>query len=253
MEKNNDNKIYVIAGPCSAENPAQVMQTSTMLARGGKVDMLRFGVWKPRTSPREFQGVGAPALQWIADARRATGLPVCIEVGNARHIDMALKYRIDMVWIGARTTVNPFSVQEIADALRGTDIRVGIKNPMYPDIKLWCGAVERVAEAVGMRNIRLIHRGFFTREGRYRNDPDWESLESTRAACPDLPVICDPSHMAGRREYVAELAREGLRHGASALMIESHPDPSHALSDARQQLTPDDLGVLLERVLHVNA
>lgn len=246
--KNND-KTYVIAGPCSAESPAQVMQASTMLARSGMVDMLRFGVWKPRTSPHEFQGAGAPALQWISDARRATGLPVCIEVGNARHTDMALKHRIDMVWIGARSTVNPFSVQEIADAVRGVDIAVGIKNPMYPDIRLWSGAVERVAEAVGMRNIRLIYRGFFQREGRYRNTPEWKRLEEMRAIYPDLPVICDPSHMAGRREYIAELAEEGLRHGASALMIESHPDPDGALSDARQQLTPDALTALLKRLI----
>ncbi len=237
-------KPLIIAGPCSAESRRQVLDSCLPLV--GRVDMLRAGVWKPRSRPGSFEGVGGRALAWVAEAKRLTGLPAVIEVASARHVESALKYGIDALWLGARTTVSPFAVQEIADALRGTKVMVFVKNPVNPDLELWIGAVERLADA-GIDGLSLIHRGFsYYGRGHYRNAPMWNLAFEMRARYPGLPMICDPSHIAGAREYVAEVAQTAADLRYDGLMIESHVNPSEALSDAGQQLTPDELIHLLD-------
>ena len=234
----------VVAGPCSAETEEQVMETARGLKEMG-INVYRAGIWKPRTHPGSFEGVGAPALKWMQRAKKEYGLKISTEVASEKHVFECLKYGIDLVWLGARTTANPFLVQEIADALKDTDIPVLVKNPVNPDIDLWIGALERLNRA-GIRKLGVIHRGFSTADRiKYRNDPQWQMAIELRSRHPELPFFVDPSHMAGCKEYIQELSQRSLDLGFEGLMIESHCNPSCALSDAKQQLTPDDLSDLL--------
>jgi 3-deoxy-7-phosphoheptulonate synthase len=244
---------FLISGPCSAETEEQVMETAKQLAELNKVSIFRAGIWKPRTRPNTFEGVGITGLKWLRNVKQETGLMVSTEVANEKHVYEALKYGIDMLWIGARTSVNPFTVQEIADALRGVDVMVMVKNPINPDIELWIGAIERVAKA-GIKRLGAIHRGFSTYEKTtYRNQPNWQLPIELRRRIPDMPIICDPSHIAGAREYIHEISQKALDLNFDGLMIESHIDPDKALSDASQQITPNDLKELLTRLILRNA
>lgn len=240
----------VVAGPCSAESESQVVDTALALADSG-VQILRAGVWKPRTKPGCFEGVGESALPWLAMAKRLTGLPVAVEVATAHHVEAAINAGIDVLWLGARTTGNPFAVQEIADklaAMSATDVPVLVKNPMHPDIELWIGAIERLRVA-GVKSIGAIHRGFSVYgEHYYRNNPQWRIALELRSRCPQLPMLCDPSHIGGRRDLIAPLSQKALDIGFDGLMIESHCNPEVALSDATQQLTPKDLTEMLRHL-----
>lgn len=241
-------KPLVIAGPCSAETREQTLETARRLAATGRVDMIRAGIWKPRTRPGTFEGVGVRGLSWLDEARKETGLPVAVEVASSKHVENALEFGIDALWIGARTTVNPFSVQDIADALRGVDIPVLVKNPMNPDVELWQGAVQRL-QAVGIDNIGLIHRGFSTfGASSYRNNPMWHIPIEMHRRMPELPMICDPSHITGKRAYVAEVAQRAADMGFDGLIVESHITPDEAWSDAAQQLTPESLAEMLDTI-----
>lgn len=232
------NRPVTISGPCSAESEQQVMTTARQLAATGKIDLLRAGIWKPRTRPNSFEGVGTPGLGWLKAAGNAVNLPVTTEVANARHVELCLKAGIDILWVGARTTVNPFSVQEIADALRGVDIPVMIKNPVNPDLQLWVGALERMNQA-GITKLAAIHRGFSSFErSAFRNAPKWELPIELKRRYPDLDVFCDPSHISGNRELISMIAQKALDLDMTGLMIESHMQPAVALSDAEQQVTP---------------
>ncbi|MGM9786800.1 MAG: chorismate mutase [Candidatus Cryptobacteroides sp.] len=234
----------VIAGPCSAESEEQVMNTAAQL-KGVGINVFRAGIWKPRTHPGCFEGVGAPGLKWMQRAKRELGLKIATEVASEKHVFECLKYGVDLVWLGARTTANPFLVQEIADALKDTDIPVLVKNPVNPDLDLWIGALERLNRA-GITKLGVIHRGFSTSDKiKYRNNPDWQIAIELRSRYPELPFFVDPSHMAGSRDYIREISQRSLDLGFEGLMIESHCDPSCALSDAKQQLTPDQLRDLL--------
>lgn len=227
----------LIAGPCSAESEAQVMECARSLSRSG-VKVFRAGVWKPRTRPGNFEGAGEPALEWLKSVKAETGMAVTTEVANTRHVESALKAGIDMLWIGARTTTSPFAVQEIADALRGTDIPVLVKNPINAELELWIGAFERLAGA-GIKRMAAIHRGFSSYYERiYRYSPEWQIPIELRRRIPGIQVICDPSHMAGRSDLVPYLAQMALDMKADGLFVEVHPDPCNALSDREQQLTP---------------
>lgn len=238
----------IITGPCSAESPEQVMETCVALAKNG-ANVLRAGIWKPRTRPDTFEGYGSPALKWLTDAGKATGLPVTVEVANVKHVYEALKAGVDMLWIGARTTVNPFAVQEIADALKGVDIPVMVKNPVNPDLELWIGAFERLNKA-GITKLVAIHRGFSSYEkSKFRNPPHWEIPIELKRRIPALPLICDPSHICGSREFLHFISQEAMDLNFDGLMIESHRDPSVALSDAKQQLTPDNLDEMLKKLV----
>lgn len=234
----------VVAGPCSAETEEQVMETAKGLKEMG-INVYRAGIWKPRTHPGSFEGVGAPGLKWMQRAKKEYGLKISTEVASEKHVFECLKYGVDLVWLGARTTANPFLVQEIADALKDTDIPVLVKNPVNPDIDLWIGALERLNRA-GIRKLGVIHRGFSTADKiKYRNDPQWQMAIELRSRHPELPFFVDPSHMAGSKEYIQELSQRSLDLGFEGLMIESHCNPLCALSDAKQQLTPDELSDLL--------
>ena len=227
----------LIAGPCSAESEAQVLECAHSLAAQG-IKVFRAGVWKPRTRPGNFEGAGTQALEWLRKVKEETGLAVTTEVANARHVEAALKAGIDILWIGARTTTSPFAVQEIADALRGTDIPVLVKNPINAELELWIGAFERMAGA-GIKRLAAIHRGFSSYNERiYRYSPEWQIPIELRRRIPGLPIICDPSHMAGRADLVPHLAQMALDMKADGLFIEVHPHPEKALSDTKQQLTP---------------
>ena len=231
-------KPLVISGPCSAESEEQVVSTAKELAETGKVDYLRAGIWKPRTRPNSFEGVGEIGLVWLNEAKRQTGLPIATEVANAKHVEIALKHKVDLLWIGARTTVNPFSVQEIADALKGVDIPVLVKNPLNPDLQLWIGAMERINQA-GITKLGAIHRGFSSFEKTaFRNQPKWEFPIELKRLHPELEIICDPSHIAGNRDLISMISQKALDLGMAGLMIESHINPAVALSDAKQQVTP---------------
>lgn len=235
----------VISGPCSAESEEQLVSTAKLLSREKKVNVLRAGVWKPRTRPNSFEGIGAPALEWLNTAKQETGLPTAVEVANAYHIEECLKAGVDILWIGARTTVNPFTVQEIADALKGVDIPVMVKNPINPDLALWMGAMERLNQS-GIKKLAAIHRGFSTFEkSKFRNLPMWNLPIELRRLVPELPIICDPSHICGNRELLFEVSQKALDLNFNGLMIESHINPAKALSDAAQQLTPDALTEML--------
>ena len=239
-------KPFIIAGPCSAESEEQILSTAQGLAATGKVDVLRAGVWKPRTKPGSFEGAGVEALPWLTKARELTGLPIATEVANAKHVDSAAPFDLDILWIGARTAANPFSMQEVAESLRGTDKPVFVKNPVNGEVDLWCGAVERLA-ACGVKNIGLIHRGFSGfGAGPLRNAPMWHLALEMRRRMPELPMICDPSHICGCRQYIADIAQQAADLNYDGMMIESHVNPDAAWSDAKQQLTPDALNVLLD-------
>ena len=243
------NNPLLIAGPCSLETEKQALDTARLLASDHRVFVYRGGVWKPRTRPGSFEGVGSIGLKWLQLVKQETGLPVGTEVANAQHTEEALKAGIDVLWIGARSTASPFVVQEIADVLKGSNTVVMVKNPVNPDVQLWIGAIERVYQA-GIKNIVAIHRGFTPfRETKYRNYPNWQTVIEIRRLMPNLPVICDPSHSAGKREYLHEISQKAFDMGMEGLMLESHIDPSCALSDAAQQLTPADLGKLLVKLI----
>ena len=230
----------VIAGPCSAETEAQVLKIAHQL-KDSDATVFRAGIWKPRTRPGNFEGVGALGLKWMQKAKEETGMMTTTEVANANHVDLALKHDVDILWIGARTTVSPFIVQEIAEALQGTDKTVLIKNPVNPDLSLWLGAVERFYTA-DVKNLGVIHRGFSTYEKtRYRNNPEWQIAVDLQNRFPDLPLILDPSHIAGRRDIIFELSQTALDLNYDGLMIETHHDPDNAWSDAAQQITPKTL------------
>lgn len=247
LEKLN-KKPLIISGPCSAETEAQVLETAQRLANTGKVDMLRAGIWKPRTRPGSFEGIGTKGLPWLQQAKKITGLPTTVEVATGKQAQDALHFEIDMLWIGARTTVNPFSVQEVADALRGADVPVFIKNPINPDLELWTGAVERIAKA-GIKTIGLIHRGFSAYGNtEYRNAPMWHLAIEMKRRNPELKIINDPSHICGRRDILMEVAQKAIDLDFDGLMIESHIDPDKAWSDAKQQVTPEKLAEMLDAI-----
>lgn len=239
----------VISGPCSAESEDQVLTTARELATIPWVKVFRSGIWKPRTRPGGFQGVGNIGLQWLKEVKQNTGLLTTVEVANSAHIEKALEYGIDILWIGARTVVNPFSVQEISDVLRGVDIPVMVKNPVNPDIKLWIGAIERLNHA-GINKMIAIHRGFFFFDrSPYRNAPMWEIPIELSRIIPNLPIICDPSHICGKREHILSVSQKALDLEMNGLMIESHFMPEQALTDAGQQLTPGNLQLVLSSLV----
>ncbi|CAA6806790.1 MAG: 2-keto-3-deoxy-D-arabino-heptulosonate-7-phosphate synthase I beta (EC / Chorismate mutase I (EC [uncultured Aureispira sp.] len=241
-------KPFLISGPCSAETEEQVVQTCTQIAHLG-VDVLRAGIWKPRTRPGSFEGIGIKALPWLIEAGKQTGKPVCCEVATPQHAEEAIQHGVDILWIGARTTVNPFAVQAIADSLKGIDIPVMIKNPVNPDLELWIGAIERIAQA-GITKIAAIHRGFSVyNTPKYRNQPQWEIPIELRRRISNLEVICDPSHIAGERAFLYEIAQHALDLDFDGLMLESHITPDTAWSDAKQQVTPQDLETLLNQLI----
>lgn len=242
---NNGKKPVLIAGPCSAETEEQVLQTATRLFRTGKVDVLRAGIWKPRTRPGAFEGIGTKGLPWLQKAKELTGLPVAVEVAKASHVELCLEFGIDILWIGARTTVNPFAVQEIADALKGTDKPVLLKNPINPDLALWLGGMERLQNA-GLTKLGAIHRGFsFSGEKIYRNRPQWQIAIDFKTAMPDIMMINDPSHICGRRDLLQKVAQKAMDLNFDGLMIESHISPDTAWSDAAQQITPEVYGQMI--------
>lgn len=234
------NHPLVIAGPCSAETEEQLLKIAHQL-KETDTSVLRAGIWKPRTRPGNFEGVGALGLKWLQRAKEETGLLTTTEVANANHVDLALKHDVDILWIGARTTVSPFIVQEIADAVKGTDKIVLVKNPVNPDLALWLGAVERFYTA-GITKLGVIHRGFSTYEKtRYRNNPEWQIPIDLQNTFPDLPLILDPSHIAGKRDIIFDLCQTALDLNYDGLMVETHFDPDNAWSDAKQQITPKAL------------
>jgi chorismate mutase len=239
----------IISGPCSAETEEQLVQTALRLKATGKIDMLRAGIWKPRTKPGMFEGVGAKGLPWLQQAKKLTGLPTTVEVATAKQVQDALTFDVDVLWIGARTTVNPFSVQEVADALRGVDVPVLIKNPINPDLELWSGAVERIARA-GIKQIGLIHRGFSSYGNtEFRNAPMWHLAIDMKLKYPDMPFINDPSHICGRRDILLETMQKAIDLDYDGFIIESHIDPDNAWSDAKQQVTPERLAEMLDSII----
>ena len=239
---------WVIAGPCSAESSTQVLATAKGLAKCPFVKVFRAGIWKPRTRPNTFEGIGEAGLEWLKQVKAETGLPTATEVANTEHVEMCLKHGVDILWVGARTTVSPFAVQEIADALKGVDIPVLVKNPINTDLGLWLGAIERLYNA-GLHKLAAIHRGFSSYvKMEFRNDPKWQIPIELKRLVPNLPLICDPSHIAGKRQFIEPLSQMALDLGIQGLMIESHINPAEALSDAEQQVTPSELGRLLARL-----
>ncbi len=243
------NNPLLISGPCSLETEQQTLETARLLAKDHRVFIFRGGIWKPRTRPGSFEGVGSVGLKWLQSVKKETGLLVSTEVANAQHTEKAVKAGIDVIWIGARSTASPFVVQEIADVIKGSNAVVMIKNPVNPDVQLWIGAVERIYQA-GIKNIVAIHRGFTPfRDTKYRNYPNWQTVIELRRLIPNLPIICDPSHIAGKREYLYEISQKAFDMGMEGLMIESHYNPAVALSDAAQQLTPADLSKLLDKLV----
>jgi chorismate mutase len=238
----------IISGPCSAETEEQVMETAVQLQRTGKVDIMRAGIWKPRTRPGSFEGIGTKGLPWLQNARKVTGIPVAVEVATAKQVEDALHFEVDVLWLGARTTVNPFSVQDVADALKGADVPVLIKNPINPDLELWIGAVERVAKA-GIKQIGLIHRGFSSYgNSEYRNAPMWHLAIEMKRRFPEMLFINDPSHICGRRDILLDVAQTAIDLDFDGLIIESHVDPDKAWSDAKQQVTPARLAEMLDSI-----
>ena len=234
------NHPLVIAGPCSAETEEQVLKIAHEL-KNSDVSIFRAGIWKPRTRPGGFEGVGEIGLKWLQKAKAETGLLMATEVATAAHVKLALEHDIDVLWIGARTTVNPFAVQEIADALQGTDKIVLLKNPVNPDLSLWIGGLERLYNA-NIKKLGVIHRGFSTYEKtKYRNNPEWQIAIDLQNRFPDLPLICDPSHITGKRDMIQEVSQQALDLNYDGLIIETHIDPDNAWSDAAQQVTPDTL------------
>ena len=242
----------IIAGPCSAESEEQILTSAQYLSRHPEIDFLRASVWKPRTFPGDFEGVGAVGLEWLRKAKEATGLKICTEVAHAAHVEQAVKAGIDMVWIGARTTVNPFLVEEIAEAVAFYNVLVMVKNPINPDIDLWIGAIERFIRR-GVEQIGAIHRGFSGyRKLIYRNEPFWEIVFELKRRYPTIPIINDPSHLTGDKALVREMCQKALDLEADGLMIEVHPHPEKALTDQKQQLSFDELSDLLKSLVYRN-
>lgn len=248
IEKIWNKRPLIISGPCSAETEEQVVETATRLAKTGKVDALRAGIWKPRTKPGMFEGIGVKGLPWLANAKKISGLPIAVEVATAKHVEMALQFDVDILWIGARTTVNPFSVQEVCDALRGVDVPVLIKNPINPDLELWSGGIERL-QKVGVKDIGMIHRGFSNYGNtEFRNAPMWHLPIEMKRRFPDMLIVCDPSHICGNRTGLQEVAQKSIDLDFGGLMIETHIDPDKAWSDAKQQITPEQLSEMLSNL-----
>ena len=246
-----ENAPLVIAGPCSAESEEQMLATASALV--GVADIFRAGLWKPRTRPGCFEGVGREGLAWVQSVKRECSLPVATEVATAEHVELALSAGIDLLWVGARTTANPFAVQEIAESLRGCDVPVLVKNPVNPDLELWIGALERLNNA-GITQLGAIHRGFSSYgEKFFRNSPQWQLPLELHRRVPNLPLICDPSHIAGKRELVMSLSQQAMDLNFDGLMIETHCNPVCALSDVRQQVTPDELRIILGRLVRRSA
>jgi chorismate mutase len=243
------NRPVIISGPCSAETEEQMVATAKQIAATGKVHAIRAGIWKPRTRPGQYEGAGEEGLKWLIRAKHETGLPVATEVANAAHVEACLKAGVDILWVGARTTVNPFSVQEVADALKGVDIPVLVKNPINPDVELWLGALERLNKA-GITKLAAIHRGFSSFEkGPFRNVPMWDLAIDLKTRVPDLDMICDPSHIAGNRDLIAFISQKALDLDMAGLMIESHINPDAAWSDAKQQVTPSALSKIIDELV----
>ncbi len=237
-QKTESGKKIIIAGPCSAESPEQLLETANALVLNGNVDYFRAGLWKPRTLPGSFEGVGVEGLKWLRMVREETGMKVATEVGSEKHVAEALKYDVDLLWIGARTVSNPFVVQEIAESLRGVNIPVLVKNPLNPDVELWFGAINRFLK-LGLKDVGAIHRGFsIWGKSIYRNPPIWKIPQLLKERIPGIMMINDPSHISGKRSLVPLISRKALENGADGLMIEVHPDPKKAMSDAAQQVTP---------------
>jgi chorismate mutase len=246
------NKPLIIAGPCSAESQQQMLNTAKELKKHNNL-LFRAGVWKPRTRPNSFEGIGEKALKWLDIVKKETGLKTTTEVANAMHVEEALKYDIDVFWIGARTTVNPFAVQEIADALKGTNKPVMVKNPINPDINLWMGAIERFC-SVGLTKIAAIHRGFFAYNNiKYRNIPQWQLPIELRQRIPGIPIICDPSHISGNRDLIFDISQKAIDMNYDGLMIETHINPDEALSDNAQQINPEQLNKILNDLVVRNS
>lgn len=244
LEGVDTKRPFIIAGPCSAENEEQVLATAKLIAAQG-IKVFRAGVWKPRTKPGGFEGVGSAGLEWLVRVKKETGLLCATEVANARHVEEALKAGVDILWIGARTTANPFAVQEIAESVGGTGLPVLVKNPVNPDIELWIGAAERLISC-GTHNIAFVHRGFGAYEkGLFRNQPQWHIPIELKRRMPSVTIICDPSHIGGRQDLIYPISQQSMDLGFDGLMIETHSNPSEALSDKEQQITPD----LLERII----
>ncbi len=244
LEGVDTKRPFIIAGPCSAENEEQVLATAKLIAAQG-IKVFRAGVWKPRTKPGGFEGVGSAGLEWLVRVKKETGLLCATEVANARHVEEALKAGVDILWIGARTTANPFAVQEIAESVGGTGLPVLVKNPVNPDIELWIGAAERLISC-GTHNIAFVHRGFGAYEkGLFRNQPQWHIPIELKRRMPSVTIICDPSHIGGRQDLIYPISQQAMDLGFDGLMIETHSNPSEALSDKEQQITPD----LLERII----
>ena len=243
------NEPLIISGPCGAESLEQLLKTAQQLKEINKVSLFRAGVWKPRTRPNSFEGKGEEALQWLTEVKKQFGFKITVEVANAQHTEMALKYGVDVLWIGARTTANPFSVQEIADALKGIDVPVMIKNPIHADLQLWIGAIERIYNS-SISKIAAIHRGFhYYGKTKYRNKPFWQIPIELRTLFPDLPIICDSSHISGNKELIPSVSQKALDLGMNGLMIETHYNPDLALSDASQQYTPSQLNQLISKLV----
>ncbi len=242
--------LLVMGGPCSAENQQQVLQTAEAIAQTGKVQVFRAGIWKPRTRLNSFQGMGIAGLKWLQQVKRAFGLKIATEVGTVAHLEACLRHEVDMVWLGARTSVNPFAVQELANALRGVDLPVFVKNPIIPDLSAWIGALERINQA-GITKIGAIYRGCFSMQAKpFRNAPMWHIPLALKKAFPGLPVLCDVSHMAGKRQFIQPAAEKAMDLAMAGLMIETHIQPQKALSDAQQQVTPENLDALLHTLVN---
>lgn len=239
---------FVVSGPCSAESREQTLASAKGLAAVGGVDLFRAGIWKPRTRPNSFEGKGVQALEWLSEVRAVTGLPVATEVATPQHVEACLQANVDVLWIGARTTVSPFAVQEIAESLKGTQMPTMVKNPMHADLKLWMGAIERMRNQTG-GSVWAIHRGFTSYGLKdYRNAPMWEIPIGLRAAMPEVPLLCDPSHISGNRDLIQFVAQKAMDLGMHGLMIESHCNPDSALSDAQQQLTPEAFAAVMNQL-----
>lgn len=244
-----DDLPLVISGPCSAETHEQVIGTALKLAEIPQVKVFRAGLWKPRTRPSAFEGVGEVGLEWLTEVKQLTGLKTAVEVARPEHVEACLKHKVDILWIGARTVVNPFSVQELAEVLKGVEVAVMIKNPLNPDISLWIGALERINRS-GIKRLAAVHRGFYYyHHAIYRNQPMWEIPIELQRQLPGLPVICDPSHISGRRDLLLPVSQKALDLEMAGLMIESHIDPLNALTDANQQITPEDLSTLIKSLV----
>lgn len=248
LEGVSEERPLIIAGPCSAETEEQVMSTAKQLADNG-VKIFRAGIWKPRTKPGGFEGIGVEGLPWLKEVKKETGMYVATEVATAKHVYECLKAGIDILWIGARTTANPFAMQEIADALKGVDVPVFVKNPVNPDLELWIGALERINNA-GLKRLGAIHRGFSSYDKKlYRNLPQWHIPIELRRRIPNLPILCDPSHIGGKRELIAPLCQQAMDLGFDGLVVESHCSPDAAWSDAAQQVTPEVLDFILDKLV----